>query len=169
MNKVFATTGQVAVKNGGYLVVTKEGQEELPVVNEEFFKAQEQAEYIIKLAEKAKGKDFVGKKADSIVDIKAEVLKDLSQKDTEYLTAPKEVKQDLTKKLRDEALAFIGHKEDVSTTEKVNKFLQQFNIIKRFETVGLYFEPNDTELEFSKIYTIEEIVTATKEVIEILD
>ena len=44
-------------------------------------------------------------------------------------------------------------------SDRVNKMLQTFNIIDEFETFGLYFNTNEI-VKLSKIYTIEEIVSA---------
>lgn len=164
MSKIFVKKEELTLVNGGY-VVTKE--KETPVFNTEFIAVQKHAEWVVTFAEKAKGKDFVGKVPDSIESVKEEVRKALSSKGVEYVKAPKKVKQDLTEKLQEEALAFIKYQGESSKTEKINKFLQQFNIIQEFEEFGLYFEEDICKL--NKIYTIEEIVKAVTEVIDIID
>jgi len=164
MNKTFVKKDQLVLVNGGYLV-TKKG--ETPVYNEDFFLAQKAAEWVMTFAEKAKGKDFIGKEPDSIEDTIDEVLEALSKSDVEYLKMPKKVKLDLHDKLQAEALAFITHGAEVSKTEKVNAFLQQFNVIQEFEEFGLYFEEDMCKL--GRIYTIEEIVEATTAVIDIIE
>lgn len=164
MNKTFVKKDQLVLVNGGYLV-TKKG--ETPVFNEDFFLAQKAAEWVITFAEKARGKDFIGKEPDSLDDVVAETEKALSDSGVEYLKMPKEVKTDLTDKLRQEAMAFIKYDGEVSKTEKVNAFLQQFNIIQEFEEFGLYFEEDICKL--GRIYTIEEIVEATTAVIDIIE
>jgi hypothetical protein len=164
MSKIFVKKGELALINGGYMVT---GEKQTPVFNEDFVFVQRHAEWVVTFAEKAKGKDFVGKRADSIEDVKAEVRKALSSKGIEYVKTPKVVKQDLTDKLQAEALAFIKYQDETSKVTKVNKFLQQFNIVQEFEEFGLYFTEDICKL--NKIYTIEEIVTAVTEVIELLD
>jgi stalled ribosome rescue protein Dom34 len=164
MNKFFVKNGELALVNGGYVVT---GEKQTPVFNEQFIAVQKHAEWVITFAEKAKGKDFIGKQADSIADVKAEVLKALSKSDVEYVKAPKEVKRELTDKLQEEALTFIKFHGETSKTEKINKFLQQFNVVKEYEEFGLYFEENICKL--NKIYTIEEIVKAVKTVIDIIE
>ena len=166
MNKVFLKAGQVELKNGGYLVST--GKNELPVVHTELFKALEQAKRLIVLAEKVKGKDFIGKQADRLEDVYAEVDKELSKKSVIYVEQPKEVSQEITNKLVEEAFAFMNFAETSCKTDKINGFLQQYNVIKKFEEVGLYFEYNDTEVNFDKIYTIAEITEAAKVVIDLI-
>ena len=164
MNKFFVKNGELALVNGGYMVT---GEKQTPVYNEDFVAVQKHAEWVVTFAEKAKGKDFIGKQADSIADVKAEVLKALSNSAVEYVKAPKEVKRELTDKLQEEALAFIKFHSETSKTEKINKFLQQFNIIQEYQEFGLYFEENICKL--NKIYTIEEIVKAVKTVIDIIE
>lgn len=160
---MFVKAGELSLKNGGYLLNSKDE----PVFNENFITVQKHAEWVVTFAEKARGKDFVGKVPDSIESVKEEVRKALSSKGVEYVKAPKKVKQDLTEKLQEEALAFIKYQGESSKTEKINKFLQQFNIIQEFEEFGLYFEEDICKL--NKIYTIEEVVKAVTEVIDIID
>jgi hypothetical protein len=164
MSKIFVKKEELTLVNGGYVVT---GKNETPVYNEQFITVQKHAEWVVTFAEKAKGKDFVGKAPDSIESVKEEVRKALSSKGVEYIKAPKKVKQDLTEKLQEEALAFIKYQGESSKTEKINKFLQQFNIIQEFEEFGLYFEEDICKL--NKIYTIEEIVAAVTAVIDIID
>ena len=164
MSKIFVKKEELALINGGYLVIK---EKETPVYNEQFIAVQKHAEWVVTFAEKAKGKDFIGKQADSIADVRAEVMKALANKGVEYVKSPKKVKQDLTEKLQEEALAFIKYQGESSKAEKINKFLQQFNIIQEFEEFGLYFEEDICKL--NKIYTIEVIVKAVTEVIDIID
>ena len=164
MSKIFVKKSDLALVNGGYLVT---GKNETPVFNVQFISAQKHAEWVVTFAEKAKGKDFAGKTPDSIESVRAEVIKALSDKGIEYVKSPKSVGQDLTEKLKKEALAFIEFQGESSKTEKINKFLQRFNIIKEFEEFGLYFEEDICKLD--KIYTIEEIVKAVTSVIDVIE
>lgn len=163
MSKIFLKQGEVELKNGGY-VSTKEGSK--PVSNEAFVSAQKQAEYVCTFAEMAKGKDFLGKKADSIQDVKDEVEKKLASKKTMYVSAPTLIEQELTKKLAAEAMSFISFKEDSTKADKMNNFLQQFDTIHEYEQFGLFFEEDICKL--NKIYTMEEIITAVKSTIDLL-
>ena len=164
MSKIFVKKGELELVNGGYCVV---GKEETPVWNAGFIAVQKHAEWVVTFAEKAKGKDFVGKEADTIDSVRNEVYKALSDKKIEYVSPPKEVKRDLTDKLQAEALAFINHKGESSKVEKINLFLQQFNTIQEFEEFGLYFEKDICKL--NKIYTMKEIIEAVKAVIDLLN
>lgn len=163
MKKIFVKSTELALVNGGY-VVTGKGQ--TPVFHEEFIRLQKHAEWIVTFAEKAKGVDFVGKIPASIEAIKYEVTKTLAGSGVEYLPKPEKVERELTDKLAAEAMAFIKHFGESSKVEKINKFMQTFNVIKEFEEFGLYFEEEICKL--NKVYTIEEIVTAVKEVIDLL-
>ena len=164
MSKIFVKKNDLNLINGGYVIT---GKNETPVYNEQFITVQKHAEWVVTFAEKAKGKDFIGKQADSIADVRAEVMKALANKGVEYVKSPKKVKQDLTEKLQEEALAFIKYQGESSKTEKINKFLQQFNTLNEFSEFGLYFTEDICKL--NKIYTIEEVVNAVTEIIDLLD
>lgn len=164
MSKIFVKNGGLALVNGGYLVT---GKAETPVFNEAFIAVQKHAEWVVTFAEKAKGKDFVGKTADSLASVKAEVAKTLAKSDVTYVTAPKEVKGDLTAKLKAEAMAFIDFNKESSRTDKINGFLQQFNLLNEFEKFGLFFEQDICKL--NKIYTMQEVIAAVTEVIDVLN
>lgn len=163
MSKLFVKKGELSLINGGYVVA---GEKQTPVYNEEFIAAQIHAEWIITFAEKAKNKDFVGKEADDLADVILETMKALGDKEVKYVSAPKKVSTELTDKLKAEALNFINHDKETSKVNKINKFLQQFNVIKEFEEFGLYFEEDIVKLE--KVYTIKEIVKAVESVIELV-
>lgn len=164
MSKIFVKKNELNLINGGYLVT---GKNETPVYNLDFIAAQRHAEWVVTFAEKAKGKDFIGKVPDTIEDVREEVKKALSDNEVKYIDTPKKVKQDLTEKLQNETLAFIKFLGENSKTEKINKFLQQFNLIQEFEEFGLYFKEDICKL--NKIYTIEEIVKAVTEVIDLIN
>ncbi|MCK9429283.1 MAG: hypothetical protein M0R17_04715 [Candidatus Omnitrophica bacterium] len=163
--KQFIKQGELKLIGSGYLVNSKEE----PVTNSEFVYAQKQAEFVVVLAEKAKGKDFKGKDADSMSALKDEVWNLLNGNKTRaYITAPTAPKRSTTEKLKEEALAFIGYQEDVEKTEKVNNFLNKFNSIAELEDFGLYFSQPDQPVKLNKIYTIKEIVASVTSVIDLL-
>lgn len=164
MGKTFVKNGELSLVNGGYLVT---GKAQTPVCNDKFVALQIHAEWVVTFAEKAKGKDFVGKKPDSIEDVRAEVRQALSRSDVKYVSSPKEVKGDLTAKLQAEAMAFISFKNASLKTDKINGFLQQFNELNEFETFGLFFTEDIVKL--NKIYTMQEVIAAVTEVIDVLN
>ena len=164
MTKQFLTNKAVFVVKG-YLSSTKDSVQ--PIGNKAFIEAQKEAEYIITFAEMAKNKDFKGKEADNITDLKKEVLNALSSKDITYIKNSKKPEQKLTIQLKSEAIAFMNNVETVEINRKVNKLLQKFNIIQEFEEIGLFFE--DEIVKIDKIYTIKEIVDAAKYVVGLLD
>lgn len=164
--KKFLNNTQVEVNAAGFVTV-KGAKEVTPVTNVDFIAAQKRAEYVITFANLAKGKDFEGKKADSLADLQAEVANALTQKDKKFVSAPKKVAKKLTKQLADEALAFMKFEEDTTKVEKVNKFLQEFTIISEFEEFGLFFDEGIVKL--NKIYTMKEIIKAVESTINLLD
>lgn len=165
MTKEFLNSTEVAVVNS-YLSKVVESGKVAPIYNHDFIIAQQQAEWVITFAEKAKGKDFIGKEADSIESVKEEVIKELGNKDTQYLKTPELPKQKLQNQLASEALNWIKGNEEIEKTQKINSFMQRFNTINEFEEVGLFFEQDIIKL--AKIYTIKEITEAVKEIIDLL-
>lgn len=162
MNKQFLKATEVQLVNGGYLS-NKEGK---PVFNADFVNAQKHAEYVITFAEVAKTKDFKGKKADSLADLESEVNQMLRAKQKTFVAKPTTVEKTLTNQLAQEAMAFMSFQENSGKVDKINTFLQQFTVIDEFETFGLFFEEDIVKL--NKIYTMEEVVTAVTEVIDLL-
>lgn len=164
MSKQFLKKDQLQLINGGYL----SNKENSPVFNQEFYTAQQHAEYIITFAEMAKDKDFVGKKADSIEGLKTEVLEFLNKnKSITFVENPKEVKKPTHEKLASEALAFVNFQESSNKVDKMNNFLQQFKILKEFEDFGLFFEEEIVKL--NHIYTMKDVIEAVTKVIDFLD
>lgn len=159
--KQFVKSTDLEVKNGGYL--TANGN---PVGHPEFVKAQQAAEYVVKFAELAKGKNFKSVKVDSLADLRSEVMAALSQKSIQFVAAPTPVERPLTQQLTAEAMAFIGFQDNVQTTSKVNEFMQQFAVLHDFEQNGLYFDQEIVRL--TKIYTVKEITDAVMSCIELL-
>lgn len=162
MGKQFLNSKQVQLLNGGYLS-SMEGN---PVYNEQFVKAQKHAEYVVTFATLAKGKDFTGKKADSLSDLEAEVKALLATKQKTFVSKPTEVKKPLTAQLAEEAMAFMTFQENSTKVDKINEFLQQFTVLAEFEEFGLFFESDIVKL--NKIYTMEEVTKAVSEVIDLL-
>lgn len=160
--KQFLKNTEVQLINGGYLS-NKEGK---PVYNLQFINAQKHAEYVVTFATLAKGKDFTGKKADSLLDLEIEVRKALQEKAPKFIEGPEAPSSTMTDKLAAEAKAFMTYKDGSNKVEKTNEFLQQFNIIKEFEDFGLFFE--DDIVKLNKIYTMEEIISAVSSVIDLL-
>ena len=160
--KTFLKQTEVELINGGYLS-DKEGN---PVNHPEFVTAQLEADYIVKFAELAKGKNFEGTKADSLADVKSAVLAELAKKDVSYVEAGPEPKSTVGDKLSKEALDFHKFQEKLSSTGKINTFLQKFNVINDFEVNGLFFEQDVVKL--NKIYTIKEVTEAVSQVIDLV-
>ena len=159
--KQFIKNTELELKNGNHLFFG-----ENPVTNESFVQCQKQAEYIVTFAKMAKGKNFKDIKSYSLEQLKKEVLNALAEKDVQFLEKPKAIEQPLTKQLADEAMSFINFKESEDKVNKINAFMQQFKTLQDFETVGLFFDQGIIKL--NKIYTVEEILNAVTETIELL-
>jgi hypothetical protein len=153
----FIKKTDLSLKNGGYLS-NKDG---VPVYNDQFVNAQHRAHYIVELAHATKGKDYVGKKADSFLTTVSEVVEGINA--TQTIKYAKEVKapvRELQDKLAQEAMAWIKFDSASSTSKRINEAMQQFNIIKDFEDFGLFFSSDIVKLPV--IYTIEEILEAVE-------
>lgn len=161
--KNFLKKGELELKNGGYLVSTNTGE---AIFNQQFVELQEHAHYLITFAKHAKGKDFEGKKADTIGDIMSAVEAELKTKQIEFVTAPKMGARKITDALKKEAMDFINNSQDVSKAEKINNFLQKFRTLQEFEEFGLFFTEDVVKL--NKIYTVAEVVAAVTECIDLV-
>lgn len=160
--KNFLKSADLQLVNGGYLV----NKENTPVFHAGFVDAQKHADYIITFAQMAKGKDFVGKKADSLSELVSSVKSAMDKKAIKFVDSPKEHKGDLTEKLAKEAMGFMNFKKDSSKVDKINAFMQQFEVLHEFEEFGLFFEEDIVKLQ--KIYTVKEILEAVDSVIDLL-
>lgn len=158
----FIKNSELQLLNGGYLC-NSEGS---PVTNEAFIQVQKRAEYVVTFAEMAKGKNFKATQVDSLADLRNEVLAVLNNKTVKFVEAPTPVKRELTAQLAEEAMSFVNFQEDLSKTEKVNAFLQDFTTLKEFEEFGLFFSQGVTKL--NRIYTLQEVVNAVSNCIELL-
>lgn len=160
--KKFLKVDELQLINGGYL----SDKDSNPVTNSEFITAQKRAEYVLTFAAHAKKKDFKGKKSDCLSEMIKAVNEELATKKTSYVTAPKKVVKKLTNQLADEALAFMKFEENTTKTEKMNSFLQEFNVIHEYEEFGLFFE--DGIVKLNKIYKMKDLVNAVEQTIDIL-
>lgn len=154
MSKFFKS-GDLKVLSNGYLV---DGDNN-PWMNEEFVKAQQQAEIIIKFAEACKGKNFKQVAIDNPAAIWKQVLEEVSNKNlTSYLDTPIKPNMELTNKLQTEAMSWMNFHDESTKTADINAYMQRFNVINDFENVGIFF--TEGVVKISKIYTIEEIKAA---------
>lgn len=158
----FLKQSEVRLENGGYLVDAKKS----PIFNKDFVTAQESAHYIINFAAIAKTKNFTQTKVDTLEELKAEVTRILKDKTVKFVEAKNPEVGELSLKLKAEAMNFMEAVDNVEKVEKVNAFLQQFAILKEFQDFGLFFTEGIVKLE--KIYTLEEIIEAVEETIELL-
>jgi hypothetical protein len=157
MANLFVKNGGLTTVNGGYLVVN-DGKD-TPVFHQEFVTLQQEAAYLVTLAEKTKGVDFKGKKATTFAEVVESVRKEMATKARTYVSVPTEVAQPLTNQLKDEALAWLSYQKDGSKAEKVNRIMQKFNVIAEFEEFGLYFN-TDKIVKLDALYSLDQITEA---------
>jgi hypothetical protein len=162
--KQFLNITQLKLVNGGYL----SNEDNKPVYHKEFVDLQNHAHYIITFANLAKTKNFKETKADSLLELRQEVFDFINKTNKViYVNTPEKPKLKLTDSLKEEALAFMEFNKEKNNVNKVNEFLQQFNLLEEAEEFGLFFEDNIVKL--NNIYTIDNIIEAVKEVIDLLD
>jgi len=163
MSKQFVKNSELSLENGGYL--TFKGN---PVNNSAFVVAQQRAEYVVTYAKLAKGKNFVTHKADSLINLQNEVNAELNKnKPTTFISTPTLIEIPFTTQLKVEAYAFMNFQDNILKTDKINQFLQEFVVLADYEQFGLFFEEDIVKL--NKIYTLQEVIEAVTEVIDLLN
>ena len=158
----FLKQSEVKLVDGGYLVDSKKN----PISNKDFEIAQQSAHYIVTFAKLAKTKNFTTTKVDTLEELKAEVTRILKDKTVKFVEAKNPELGELNLKLKAEAMNFMEAVDNAEKAEKVNAFLQQFAILKEFQEFGLFFTEGIVKLD--KIYSLEEIIEAVEETIELL-
>lgn len=151
----FLNKETVVVNNAGYLVSKTDNT---PVNHEEFVKIQQEAKYLVSLADKVKVADFKGKTPDNYSAIVQQVAKDLANDQRVYVKKSEKIETPITDSLQKEALAWLNNKGNEAKTEKLNRIMQKYNTLKDFEDFGLYF--TDGIVKLTKIYTIQDILDA---------
>lgn len=160
----FLKNTELELKNGGYLT-SKDGES---VTHNEFVTLQQEAHYLVNLANTVRATDFEVKEPITFDQVVAKVKAQLNDEKRVYVEAPKEIKRATTDKLAEEALAWVGFQKDQSKAEKLNRILQKFNVIADFEDFGLYFSTNQI-VKLQKIYTLKEIIEAVDTLEPFLD
>ena len=150
----FLTKAELELKNGGYLT-SKDGD---AVNHPEFVKLQQEAHYLVNLANTVRATNFEVKEPITFEQVVAKVTEQLNDEKRVYVKEPKEVKQDLTDKLAKEALAWVGFQTSKTKTEKLNRILQKYNVIAEFEEFGLFFSQGIVKLK--ELYTLDQIIEA---------
>lgn len=157
MTKQFKTSKEVTLHASGFI----SDKDNNPIMNADFVRLQKDADYIVRLAAKMKGKDFKGAVPVQMEDLVAELTSEMnSEGRVQFVAAPKKPKSTVTDKLQGEAMEFMKFHENAFNTERINEYLQKFTPLSEFEEFGLFFEPGVAKL--NKIYTIKEITDATE-------
>ena len=159
----FLTSKELGLNPAGYLISTTSKK---PVSHAKFEAEQRAAEYIVKLAEATVGKSFKAAKVDSFAEISMQVQKAIQETTkTTYVEVPAKPKSALVDELVNFAMSFEGYNEDKQVAEKINQVMQEYNTIYAIENIGDYFSEGLVKL--SKIYAIEEILAAVKQIASI--
>lgn len=154
----FLTSKNLALNPAGYLINKTTNK---PVTHADFVSQQKNAEYIVKLADAIKDKNFTCGKVDNLEDIKAEVLASINAKAIkEYVTTPSKPVSKANEDLVKYALDFVAYEENKSEAEMINKIMGQFDSVEAVESVGEYFSEGLVKL--NAIYTTKEILAAVK-------
>jgi hypothetical protein len=154
----FLKSTDLALNPAGYLVGKKSGK---PVNHEVFVRQQKAAEYVVKLSEAIKDKNFKCGKVDDLEQIKAEVMAAINAKNTKsYVADPKKPVSKANEELVKYALDFVEYEKTKSDIEKINQLMAQFDVVDAIETVGDYFSEGLCKL--NAIYTIDQILEAVK-------
>jgi len=154
----FLTSKDLTLNPAGYLInkTTKK-----PVDHKDFVAQQKAAEYVIKLADAIKDKNFTVGKVDCLSDIKLEVLASINSKNVkEYVATPKEPTSKVVDDLTKYALDFVNFQDNKEEADAINKLMDSFSSIEGVESVGDYFSEGLTKL--NAIYSIKEILAAVK-------
>lgn len=161
MNK-FVANGEATLNKGGYLI-NAQGQ---PVIHDGFVEAQNKAHRVITLAGLAKGKTFETVQGYSKAQLMADLNEALSVKNYSYVEMPKEPVRTINNQLAAEALDFMKYGKEKQTAERVNEYMQVFNVLSDYEDFGLYF--TEGLVKMNKVYTLAEIKQAVTEVIDLV-
>ena len=153
----FLTAKQLDLNAAGYLI-SKDSKK--PVNHVEFVKQQKAAEYIVKLAEAIKDKNFKPGKVDNLSAIKAEVLAAINDSRKSYVAAPTKPTSKIQDELVKYALDFVNYEDSKLETAKINDIMNEYNKIDDVESVGDYFTEGVVKL--NAIYNIKTILAAVK-------
>lgn len=154
----FLTSKDLTLNPAGYLI-NKESKK--PVNHKDFVNQQKAAEYVVKLSEAIKDKNFECGKIDNLADIKAEVLAAINAKNIkEYVASPAKPVSKAKDELVKYALDFLDYEDSKQEAEQINNLMDQFNVLEAVESVGDYFSEGLVKL--NAIYTTKQILAAVK-------
>lgn len=151
----FLTAKQLELNAAGYLI-SKDSKK--PVNHEAFVKQQKAAEYIVKLAEAIKDKNFKPGKVDNLSAIKAEVLAAINDTAKSYVAMPAKPTSKVQDELVKYALDFVNYENSKVETSRINEIMNEYNKIDDVESVGDYFSEGVVKL--NAIYNIKTILAA---------
>ena len=147
---------ELAVINGGYLV---EKGTDVPVNHPEFVKLQQEAHYLVNLANTVRATDFEVKEPVTFESVVAKVKAKLADESRQFVAKPEAPARKITDTLAQEALGWLDFQKSESKAEKINKIMQKFNTLAEFEEFGLYFS-FDGIVKLKELYSLEQIIEA---------
>lgn len=154
----FILAKDLLLNPAGYLI---DKNTKKPVTHADFVQQQKSAEYIVKLADAIKDKNFTCDKVDNLEEIKASVLASINSKNVkEYVKTPSKPSSKTIDELVKYATDFVDYQDSVEESESINKIMAQFDSIEAVESVGDYFSEGLVKL--NAIYTTKEILAAVK-------
>jgi len=154
----FLTSKDLVLNPAGYLInkTTKR-----PVGHVDFVSQQRSAEYIVKLADAIKDKNFKCGDVDNLEVIKRAVMASINSKNVkEYVKTPAKPTSKVSDELVKFAMDFLTYEDDKQEVEQINKLMDQFSAIEAIESVGDYFTEGLVKL--NAIYTTAQILAAVK-------
>jgi hypothetical protein len=155
----FVSKGAATLQNGNYLYSTT------PITNSEFVEAQTLAHKLVTLSNLTKGKTFKVNEVYTKAQLQSDLIAALSTKDYTYVEAPKAPERPINDAQAKEALDWMKFGKESDKANRVNSYMQRFNVLRDYEEVGLFFEGGLVKL--AKIYTVNEIQEAVTTVIDL--
>tara|TARA_R110000868_G_scaffold14426_4_gene67207 strand:+ start:24394 stop:24885 length:492 start_codon:yes stop_codon:yes gene_type:complete len=152
----FLKNGELALVNGGYLV---EKAGETPYYHKAFVKLQQEAHYLVNLANTVRATDFEVKSPVTFEQVVATVKEKLNTERREFVIKPEKVSTPTTDKLQKEALDWLNGKKEDTKVDKLNRILQKFAVLAEFEEFGLYFEQSQI-VKLNELYSLKQIIEA---------
>jgi hypothetical protein len=154
----FLKSSELTLNPANYLISKVTNK---PVTHLGFVRQQQAADYIVRLANAIKDKNFTHGKIDDLQAIKNQVKAEINKAATKtYVPNEVEPVSKVQDELAQHALDFIAFVEKQEKVDHINTIMQEYNVIAAIEEVGDYFSEGLTQI--NKIYSINEILEAVK-------
>jgi len=131
------------------------------VINTDFVHAQTRAHYYITLADELSEANMENVQGENFQSVLSRTLDKLNNETNRtYVNVPTKPATPKLDAIEAECQAWMNNEDDIIAVDKINKIMQQFNIIEDFEKVGIPFTSGTVKL--NNIYSIEQITNAIK-------